>query len=297
MNFASIVIWLYRLLPWCNFRYLERRLAGQMSLHSDQREMNELKRQFVYRYLQGDGTFMLRLIVANVSDYVCRRIIIELYRVFYQSLTKHTIGREALFKPILIDQDEEISEEKQQEDENTSTDQTIKPEIPPIPNPRHGRIFVERTVMFPQTSSLEKIDMEQSESNLEPPDATTRQIRLRSSAIPLLKDIRRSSEIQIDSSESIISRYKNLESDSILPSPIQSPPPPPFPPPSSKGPSPYATTYLTSRKRSEHELPYIDDSVSSGSTSGRMTTTVVHKDEKPKTLASTNIFFRRSHDV
>jgi hypothetical protein len=66
-----------------------------------------------------------------------------------------------------------------------------------------------------------------------------------------------------------------------------------------KGPSPYATTYLTTKKRNEHELPYIDDSISSGSTSGRLTsTTVVQQSEKPTTtLASTNIFFRRSHDV
>ena len=273
---------------------------------NDDHEAKELKKQFVYRYLQGDGTFMLRLIVSNVSDYVCRRIIVELYRVFYQSLEKHTIGRESLFKPILVEQEGEISHEKHLEDEGGSTDQIIKPEIPPIPNPRHGRLFVERSVIFPQTSSFEKMDMEQSESipsdsNIEPLETTIRQIRLRSSAIPLLKDIRRSSEIHIDSSESNISHYKNLESDTRFPSPIHSPIAsslPPLPPPSLKGPSPYATTYLTTRKRSEHELPYIDDSVSSGSTSGRMTsTTVVQQAEKAKTLASTNIFFRRSHDV
>ena len=305
-NFISIIIWLYRLSPWHNFRYLQRRLIEPVSdEHADDSEEDQFRKQFVYRYLQGDGTFMLRLIVANVSDYVCRRITIELYRVFRQSFEKHTIGREPLFRPILVDQEHENN------DLNASIDQRIKTDIPPIPNPRHGKVFVERTI-FPRTSSFNQDDIDQSEPlqvdlNLEASDTPTKQIRFRSSAIPLLKDIRRSSEIQIDSSGSIISRYQNVESqlelEMKLPSPIASPvastpPPVPPPPPPLKGPSPYATTYLPSRKRSEHELPYIDDSVSSGSTSGRLiNTTVVQKAEKPKTLASTDIFFRRSHDV
>jgi hypothetical protein len=128
--------------------------------------------------------------------------------------------------------------------------------------------------------------------------------------IPLLKDIHHTPEIQIDSSDATTPIYKNseffLESDPILLStkpspsiPSHPPPLPPLPPSSMKGPSPYATTYLTTKNGNEHELPYIDDSISSGSTSVRLTNpSVVRESEKPRTkLASATLFFRRSHDV
>lgn len=309
--------------PYHNFHYLERRLAIHL-LTNDHNDENDLRKKFVYRYLQGDGTFMLHLIASNVNDYVCRRIISELYQVFHQSLEKQTIGREALFKPILHettqdDIDKQDNDNNNHEDDNESTDQTIAADIPPIPNPRHGRIFVERN-SFPKLPSdltdNEQNESQQMETSFRPTHDTSAQIRLRSSLIPLLKDIRRTSEIQTDSSDNTTPRYKNVEFDveleTTLPSPslppLPPPPPPPppphlpSPPPSSllKGPSPYATTYLTTKKRNEHELPYIDDSTSSGSISGRLTnTTVIQQTEKPKTttLASTSIFFRRSHDV
>jgi hypothetical protein len=243
---------------------------------------------------------MLRLVASNVSDYVCRKIISELYEIFYQSLQRKIIGRESLFKPIPHDNEQDQDDN----DDDGSTDQTITADIPPIPNPRQGKILVERDI-FPRLPS-EITDIEQNEPQQTDSSATTGQTRLRSSVIPLLKDIRRASEIQIDSSGPPTPRYKNVEFDleqqeTILSSPSMVPlhlPPPP-PPPALKGPSPYATTYLTTKKRNEHELPYIDDSISSGSTSGRLTsTTVVQQSEKPTTtLASTNIFFRRSHDV
>ncbi len=296
-NFASIIIWLYRLSPYHNFHYLERRLK----IHFLTDNPNDLKKKFVYRYLQGDGTFMLRLVASNVSDYVCRKIISELYEIFYQSLQRKIIGRESLFKPIPHDNEQDQDDN----DDDGSTDQTITADIPPIPNPRQGKILVERDI-FPRLPS-EITDIEQNEPQQTDSSATTGQTRLRSSVIPLLKDIRRASEIQIDSSGPPTPRYKNVEFDleqqeTILSSPSMVPlhlPPPPPPPPALKGPSPYATTYLTTKKRNEHELPYIDDSISSGSTSGRLTsTTVVQQSEKPTTtLASTNIFFRRSHDV
>jgi len=308
-NFASIVIWLYRMSPYRTFHYLERRLKPNLLTDDDNDEI-DLRKKFVYRYLQGDGTFMLRLVTSNVSDYVCRRIITELYKVFYHSLQTQTIGREPLFKPILTEneEDEITKQDDNNDDEDGSTDQTIAADVPPIPNPRQGRIFFEQETLPKLPLDLTDIDQnepEQTDSNSRLSSATSEQTRFRSSLIPLLKDIRRTSEIQIDSSDVTTPHYKNVEFhlepdttlSSVLPSSSTLPPPPL--PPTLKGPSPYATTYLTSKKRNEHELPYIDDSISSGSTSGRLTsTTVVQQSEKPTTtLASTNIFFRRSHDV
>ena len=169
-----------------------------------------------------------------------------------------------------------------------------------------AKIFVERDLLPRLSSDLVdntgRNEQKQADSSRMSFDNSSGQGRLRSSMIPLLKDIRRTVEVQMDSSEASTPRYKNVEFhpelDTALSSP-SSPPPPPPPPLSTKGPSPYATTYLTTKPRNEHELPYIDDSISSGSISGRTTsTTVVQQSEKPKiTLASTNIFFRRSHDV
>jgi hypothetical protein len=305
-------MWIYRISPYHNFHYLERRLAIHI-LTDDENDESTLRKKFVYRYLQGDGTFMLHLVASNVSDFVCRRIISELYKVFYESLKTHTIGREPLFQSIVENngQDEINKQDDDKNDDDGSTDQTIAADTPPIPNPRQGKIFVERDILPKLPSDLTDIEQnepQQTDSSFKPTSVTSEQIRFRSSLTPLLKDIRRTSEIQTDSSDISTPRYKNVEFhmepeitlSSIRPSPSMPPahllPPPP--PPALKGPSPYATTYLT-KKRNEHELPYIDDSLSSGSASVRLTgTTVVQKPEKPPPpLASTNIFFRRSHDV
>jgi hypothetical protein len=294
--------------PYRNFHYLERRLVLHFLTNEDNDE-NELRRKFVYQYLKGDGTFMLRLVANNVSDYVCRKIIIELYHVFYQSLKTNTIGREPLFKSISErksdDNDNEQNESiKQNFDDDGSTDQTIAADIPPVPNPRHGKVFFEQDGFPKLTSDITDIgqnESQQADSSSISTSINSGKIRVRSCLIPLLKDIHRASEIQIESSDTASPHYKNveflLEPDTTILStaPIY---PPPLPPPTTKGPSPYATTYLT-KKRPDHELPYIDDSISTGSLSGRLiSTTVVPQSEKPKTtLASTNIFFRRSHDV
>ncbi|CAF2701940.1 unnamed protein product [Rotaria sp. Silwood2] len=310
-NFISIVIWLYRMSPYHNFHYLQRRLNLQFINDEHSNEI-DLKRKFIYQYLQGDGTFMLRLVASNVSDYVCRKIVVELYKVFYRSLKSRTIGREPLFKPILNDKpdnDNENNDENNKQNDNDvvdddgSTDQTIAADFPPIPNPRQGKIFVERETLPKLPSDLtdtEQNESQQTESSSTPTNVTSSQTRLRSSLIPLLKDTRHTSDIQVEPSDTTTSHYKNvefnLEPTTILSSTISSPAMPSL---HRLPPSPYATTYLTTKKRNEHELPYIDDSTSSGSTSGRLTsTTVVRQTEKPTTtLASTSIFFRRSHDV
>ncbi|CAF1243111.1 unnamed protein product [Adineta steineri] len=333
-NIVSILIWCYRMNSSHNFHYLERRLKFHFLTDENHKATDDSKRHFVHKYLQGDGTFMLHLVTSNVSDYVCRKILLGLYNTFYESLGAHTIGREPLFKPISMekfDDDDNTREDenKKQNDDNENdenTNQTIASDIPPIPNPRHGKVFIESNtnskLQLDQTDS-EPTESKHTDSSSILLNTTNGQIRLRSSITPLLKDIRRTSEIQPDSTATT-PRYKNvdfhLESDTALLSTLSSPsvpshspplppppPPPPHPPPpfpvlfqsSIKGPSPYATTYLTARKRSEHELPYIDDSISSGSTSTRLTSmNVAREPDKPKTLLKpSNVFFRRSHDV
>ncbi|CAF0950689.1 unnamed protein product [Rotaria sordida] len=307
-NFISIIIWLYRMSPYNNFHYLQRRLHLQFLTNEHNTEI-DLKRKFIYQYLQGDGTFMLRLVASNVSDYVCRKMIVELYKVFYKSLKSSTIGREPLFQSIMNEKDDENNKQNDNDivDDDGSTDQTIAGDIPPIPNPRHGKIFVERDILPKLPLNLadtEQTELQQTDSISTPPtNITSSQTRLRSSLMPLLKDTCRISDIQVESSDITTSHYKNVELQSEPTTILSSPSMPPLqrlpPSPTIKGPSPYATTYLSTKKRNEHELPYIDDSISSSSTSGRLTsTTVVRQIEKPTTtLASTGLFFRRSHDV
>ncbi|CAF5209984.1 unnamed protein product, partial [Rotaria magnacalcarata] len=67
-NFISIAKWIYRMSPYNNFNYLQRRLNLHILTDSQNTEV-DLRRKFVYQYLKGDGTFMLRLVASNVSDY------------------------------------------------------------------------------------------------------------------------------------------------------------------------------------------------------------------------------------
>ncbi|CAF2140114.1 unnamed protein product [Rotaria magnacalcarata] len=322
-NFISIAKWIYRMSPYNNFNYLHRRLNLHILTDSQNTEV-DLRRKFVYQYLKGDGTFMLRLVASNVSDYVCRKIIVELYKVFHKSLNSNTIGRKPLFKPILNYKrdDDDDDHDLEQDDDNKqldidiigeddkSIDETMATDIPPLPNPRQGKIFVERETLPNLPSDLigsEKNELQQTDSVSTLTNTTVSHTRLHSSLVPLSKNISRMFEAQVDSSEITSPVYKNVEFDlepnTIISSTLSSPavltiqhlPTSP----TMKGPSPYATTYLTTKKRNEHELPYIDDSISSSSTSGRLTSpTVVRQTEKPTTkLASTSLFFRRSHDV
>ncbi|CAF0802599.1 unnamed protein product [Didymodactylos carnosus] len=89
-NGVSIVIWLYRMSPFNNLQYLERRLPKL--------DEADIRRVFVYRYLQGDGTFMLRLIASNVSDYVCNKVIAEVYKTFKTAFESGTIEQQTITK-------------------------------------------------------------------------------------------------------------------------------------------------------------------------------------------------------
>jgi hypothetical protein len=276
--------------PYINFHYLERRLAVHF-LTEEHTVEQELRHIFVYRYLQGDGTFMLRLLAANVNDYACSKIILELYKKFRTALLADKIGRESLFKP--------ISKEDEVEDDN-DTDQTIA-DIPPIPNPRHGRIFIERDSSS-ETSINEQHEPRRTVSFSLPIMSNNEQIHLRNSPLPVLRDIHSTENIQMDSSDGFNHGNKSeefhLEPETT---PLSTPPsistPSPISPPpvrssiTLKSPSPYATTYLTTKTRNELELPFIDDSTSSSSTSGRLAAS--RQSENP----TINPLFQRSHDV
>ena len=298
--------------PYTNFHYLERRLHVHFltNEHSNEQEIRHI---FVYQYLQSDGTFMLRLLANNVSDYVCRKIILELYKKFRITLLNDKIGREALFKPIIKSKSEDENNRNDHDDDDGSTDQTNDVDIPPIPNPRHGKIFIERDILphlSPDISFMKQVEPQRTVSFSLPSTTHNGQIHLRSSPIPLLKDTRRTSNIHIDSSDRSIPQHKSVEFhlDSEI-TPLSTSPPRSTPSPPSlqllaassinKGPSPYATTYLTTNKHNEQELTYIDDSNSGSSTSGRLTNaTVVRPSQKSTTiLTSTNPLFQRTHDV
>jgi hypothetical protein len=278
--------------PYTNFHYLERRLIIHF-LTDEHSNEQELRHIFVYRYLQGDGTFMLRLVAANVSDYVCTKIILELYIKFRTALLNDKIGREPLFKPIPKEKfEDEKDPNENDDDDDGSTDQTIAADIPPIPNPRHGKIFVERDIL-PHSSS----DTSFSEKN-EPRRGV-------SFSLPITTDIH-TVNTQIDSSDRSIPQHKSVEFNLELETtPLSTTPSPSTPSPPSistiKGPSPYATTYLTTKKRNEHEFPYIDDSISSSSTSGRSNSAAVavRQSQKPTTILTsiTDPSFQRTHDV
>lgn len=284
-------MWLYRMHPYYSFRYLKRRLIWDVIDQHD--SPDSLRHKFVDNYLQSDGIFMIRLIANNVSDYVCRKIIFELFQIFHRSYVAKTIGREPLFQSLSSLKTDDESDEIPSE----------KIETPPIPNPRQGKISVER-ISLPklpiENENETNEDQQSSISNV----SNVEQTRLRTSAIPMLKDLRRTPEIHSDSPERQTPRYKNLDfqlepekivstSTSTSTSTSSSSPLEPISS-GTKGPSPYATTYLTTKKAAEHELPYIDDSMSSGSTSAR----VRQMEKMPlSSIPSTNVFFRRSHDV
>jgi hypothetical protein len=296
--------------PYTNFHYLERRLNVHF-LTDEHSNEQELRHIFVYQYLQGDGTFMLRLLASNVSDYVCRKIIIELYRKFRIALLTEKIGRESLFKSIQTSKyDDDDNNLNDDDDDDESTDQTMAADIPPIPNPRHGKIFVEHDTLrhiSSETTFIKPSEPQRTVFFTLPSSIHKDEIRLRTSPIPLLKDIRRTTNTQIDSSNQSTPQHKSVEfqHDSQI-TPLSTSPSISTPSSSPlststtiKGPSPYATTYLTTKKRNEHELPYIDDSNSSSSTTDRSANATVGRQLQTSTtiLTSTNALFQRSHDV
>ena len=300
-NCSSILMWLYRISPYNNFHYLERRLIVQFLTEARTTEQ-DLRHIFVYRYLQGDGTFMLRLVASNVNDYVCTKIVLELYRKFRLAILNDRIGRESVFKP--ISKEKQFEDENDFDDEDGSTDQTGT-DIPPIPNPRHGKIFIEHSSS--ETSFIEQQSTSQARRAVSfslPTTVDNRQIHLRDSPVSFYKDIHHAINIQKESSDQLdipLRKTTEYPFDEKI-TPLSSLPTSPSFPPSTMGKflSPYATTYLTTDQRNEQdESSYLDDDLSNSSISGRFASnTEFQLSQRPTiTSISTNLSVQRTHDV
>ncbi|UJR13306.1 hypothetical protein I4U23_000324 [Adineta vaga] len=296
-NIASILIWLYRMSPCTSFHYLERRLSMHFLTHEHSNEQ-ELRHIFVYRYLQGDGTFMLRLLASNVSDFVCTKIILELYRKFRTAVLNDKIGRESLFEPTT----EKKTENEDNPTDDEHTDQTMTADFPPLPNPRHGKIFIERDRLrhtLSDTSVIKLSEPHRAVSFTLPTIINDDEIRFSNPLVPPLNKIHHPLNAQINLSDQSIPQNKTVEfqidseTTSLSTPPSVSTPSPPTSATVKGGPSPYATTYVTTKKRNEHELPYIDDSNSSNSTTAHFAKTAIHQQSQ----TSSNTLFQRSHDV
>ena len=207
---------------------------------------------------------MLRLIASNVSDYVCTKLVLELYRKFRLGLFNDQMKRESFFKT--------IPKDELDDDDDGSTDQTGT-DFPPIPNPRHGKVFIEDELFVnssSETSFIEQIQPRRAVSFSLPTTIDDRQIHLRDSPVSFYKDIHQAMNVQNQSSDRLNPPRKSVEfhfEEKITP-------------------SPYATTYLTTRNQDEQDGSFIDDNTSTSSISGQVT--------RPTT---TNLSVQRTHDV
>ncbi|CAF1509266.1 unnamed protein product [Adineta ricciae] len=306
-NATSILIWFYRISPYTSFHYLERRINIHF-LSDEHSKEQELRHIFVYKYLQGDGTFMLRLLASNVSDYVCTKIVLELYRKFRSTFINDKTGREALFESIT----KKISEDENNPTDDESTCQSVTTDCLPIPNSRQGKIFIERNILRATSSDTAVIKQSEPHRTVSFTLPTTILDEDPQSTTPLtsefLKSIHPTSSVETDVSQQTIPQNKTAEFQlGSETSPLSTPPSlsTPSPPALSisstlmRGPSPYATTFILPKKRNEYELPYVDDNNSSNPPIVQPThTSVYHRSQSAAAaLASSNSLLQRSHDV
>ena len=99
INIYSLLVWTYRFLPAKCLRYITRRIeimrqalfwrnknplnfepvSADLQMHEFERD---LIRHFVHDYLESDGLFILRVLSANTSDFVCTELIQELWKYY-----------------------------------------------------------------------------------------------------------------------------------------------------------------------------------------------------------------------
>jgi hypothetical protein len=254
-----MIVCLYRLSSTKDFRYFEQRLT--LHVNNDEHDM---RRTFVYQYLQADGIFMLRLLMSNVNDYVTMKVLFELYRNFRQTILNENNERKCVFQPIRVSQSNGHIDNDS--DDGTTTDQTMTADLPPIPNPRQGTSMQPTATFACSSSDSSSVDV------LVPQ-------RMVSFSLPV-----KVHRLAITRQDSHISSPNDDES-------LHDEPDSPLATSNSKGPSPYATTYLVSNKITEQEMIYIDESVSSGSTS------VKTLKQPISSVRRANSIFHRTHDV
>ena len=111
INIYSLCVWTYRFLPLKRERYIARRIeimrqallwrnknplnfeataaqAADLQMHEFERD---LIRHFVHDYLESDGLFILRVLSANTSDFVCTELIQELWK-YYRKQRKVSVN-------------------------------------------------------------------------------------------------------------------------------------------------------------------------------------------------------------
>ena len=98
INVYSLVVWTYRFMPSKRLRYITRRIeimrqalfwrnknplnfeqSNDLQMHEFEKD---LIRHFVHDYLESDGLFILRVLSANTSDFVCTELIQELWKYY-----------------------------------------------------------------------------------------------------------------------------------------------------------------------------------------------------------------------
>ena len=147
INVYSLLVWTYRFLPAKRLRYVERRIeimrqalfwrnrnplnfdnTSQSNGNESTLRMHEfekdLVRHFVHDYLESDGLFILRVLSANTSDFVCTELIQELWK-YYRKQRKFNR------------QEEEEDEEEDKEEDDDDDDNNVEEEKPP---PRRRRL-------------------------------------------------------------------------------------------------------------------------------------------------------------
>ena len=99
INVFSFFIWIYRLLPHVRLNYIRRRIlisdkkiVRLKSLDKPDTEMEPVVvgniKNFVNEYLEPDGAFMLRILSSNVCDFVCAKLIQELWKGYDKNKLK-----------------------------------------------------------------------------------------------------------------------------------------------------------------------------------------------------------------
>ncbi|CAF1540966.1 unnamed protein product, partial [Didymodactylos carnosus] len=155
-NGFSIIIWLYRMSPFNNLQYLERRLPKL--------DEAETRHVFVYQYLQGDGTFMLRLIASNVSDYVCNKVVCEVYKTFKAASESGTAEQQTITKRTKALDDNDLDDDREHKSHPPSESQRSSTESGGDQQRRIDRPIFTRSVGYLPT---ENANVEHSSSTME----------------------------------------------------------------------------------------------------------------------------------
>lgn len=146
INVYSLLLWSYRFSPLSRLRYIQRRVeidviaksSNEISkLYNLEKPKAELKQfqielieKFVTEYLEPDGTFMLRVVSSNVSDFVCTQLIQELWKNYFKS---RKFDQSLSFEDV-DDLDDDDDDDDDNDDDEDGADEDTDKEIQEIQN-------------------------------------------------------------------------------------------------------------------------------------------------------------------